>query len=141
MTFKQLLFRYLKEKGHYAFIHKAKYNKKLTSNILGPIELLSLVGKIFTEEGHYWLYKGQSAYLFFKIWAGNYNYPNEGDIVTVETLDRKHTCDLEVFDFWHSELSLLTKNGCKISINRVKAINGKPVDFNNGWYLKQKFNE
>ncbi len=60
---------------------------------------------------------------------------NSGDIVSVATNDGKYTCDYKVLYTRFFDLSASTYNGTHININRITAINGKPVDFKNGWYL------
>ena len=141
MTFKQLLLRYLKEIGKYSALSSMGYSKLVKCNMSSnPIELLRLVDYIFKITGESWFYKNYRDYLFFKDWAGIDFSLKKGDIVTVETIDGKYSFDYEVFKVWYYDYTFSLVSGGRISINRIKKVNGKPVDLKNGWYLKRNLN-
>lgn len=141
MTFKQLLLRYLKETGKYSVLSSMGYSKLVKHNMSSnPIELLRLVDYIFKITGESWFYKNDKHQLFFKDWAGIDFSLKRGDIVTVETIDGKYSFDYEVFEVWNYDYTFSLVSGGRISIDRIKKVNGKPVDLKNGWYFKRNLN-
>ena len=79
-------------------------------------------------------------HLFLKDWTNIDLKIKKGDIVTIETLDGKYSYDFEVFDVWYYDYTISLVSGGKIGIERIKAINGKPVDFKNNWDFKKNIN-
>lgn len=141
MTFKQLLLRYLKEIGYYPALSRMGYSKLVKNNMSSnATELLRLANYILRISGINWFYHGDKMYLFLKDWTNIDFKIKKGDIVTIETLDGKYSYDFEVFDVWYYDYTISLVSGGKISIDRIKAVNGKPVDFKNSWAFKRNIN-
>jgi hypothetical protein len=109
----------------------------MSSNV---IELLRLVDYILITSGINWFYHGDRMYLFIKDWTNFNTSIKSGDTITVETPDGKYSFDFKVFNVWYSDFSVTLLSGGKISIDRIKAINGKSVDFKNNWNFKKSIN-
>ena len=138
MTFEQLLLRYLKETGYFSVLSKRGYSWIVKNNMsTNPINLLTLVGLIFNLSGVKWFYNGDKKYLFFKDWADIDFSLKKGDIVEVETIDGKYTFKFEVFEVWTYDYTFSLASGGRIGIERIKSVNGKPVDLKNGWKFKR----
>lgn len=138
MSFKQLFFRYLKQTGKYGVISNYGYCQSLKYfDINNPCYLLEFVESVFFANNVKWFYTGDKRYLFFKDWAGNKYEVKKGDIVYVKTLDGKYICKFTVRDIWVSDMTFFTDKGNKISLDRIVNINGKYVDYKNGWYFKK----
>ncbi len=141
MTFKQLLLRYLKEAGGYSALSSMGYSRLVKHNMSSnPIELLRLVGYIFDISGVKWFYNGDKMHLFLKDWADIDFSLKKGDIVEVETIDGKYTFKFEVFEVWTYDYTFSLVSGGRIGIERIKSVNGKPVDLKNGWKFKRNLN-
>ena len=141
MTFKQLLLRYLKETGNFSVLSKRGYSRVVKNNMSSnPIELLRLVGFIFEISGVEWFYKGDKKQLFIKDWADIDFSLKHGDIVEVETIDGKYTFKFEVFRVWAYDYTFSPVSGGRIGVERIKSVNGKPVDLINGWKFKRNLN-
>lgn len=141
MTFKQLLLRYLKEVGYYPVLSRMGYSKLVRNNMSTNVtELLRLADYILRISGINWFYGGDKMHLFLKDWTNMDLKINRGDIVTIETPDGKYSYDFEVFEVWYYDYTISLASGGKISIERIKAVNGNPVDFKNNWDFKRNLN-
>jgi hypothetical protein len=141
MTFKQLLLRYLKENGYYPTLSRIGYSKLVKNNMSSnATELLRLADYILRISGINWFYHGDRMHLFLKDWTNIDLKIKKGDIVTVETLDGKYSYEFEVFEVWIYDYTISLASGGKISIERIKAVNGKLVDFKNNWDFKRNLN-
>ena len=66
----------------------------------------------------------------------------KGDSVSVKTLEGKYTYEYTVIDVFATDnkVTVAESNGCRfldIYLDRIDSVNGKKVDFINGWQLKK----
>lgn len=141
MTLKQLLLRYLKEKGFYSILSEKAYSSLVINNIKNGKESFYLANFIIVLSNSMKCYewrKYQSNPLkFFNEWARNEYSVKSGDTITVNTIDGKYSYDFIVIGVNEYTLSVLLENGNTIDLDRIIAVNGKPTDFLNSWHFKK----
>lgn len=141
MRFGTLVFRYLKEKGYYSLINKQQNLSILKHWNDCPIRFLYEIDGIFNKEAMPWGYNGIPQEFIYE-WAEN-NSIHIGDVITVRTQDNKYEFQYKVvlFIFDLDKFYVFTEGGNRIPIFRISLVNGKPVDFENGWGLKKDIND
>lgn len=145
MTFKQALFRYLKEKGIFGYLSNWGYSVNLRHLDSDNVdELMSFVDYAFyncfhtTGELLCWYYTGPKRVYFFDDWVENIYKLKKGDIVYVKTKDGKYSIRYVIGHISIYDIAFIPDGSCsKISLNRIVNLNGKDIDFKNGWRLKK----
>jgi len=141
MTLKQLLLRYLKEKGFYSILSEKAYSSLVRNNIRNGKESFFLANFIIvlsdSMKRYEWQKYQSNVLKFFNEWARNEYSVKSGDTITVNTIDGKYSYDFIVTCVNEYTLSVLLENGNSIDLDRIIAVNGKPTDFLHGWHFKK----
>ena len=139
MTFKQVLFRYLKDFGYFGFI----YGSECKFGDDSPFDIFWQLKILFRKKNIWWPYYFKNYKDFIKEYTTFKYSITPGDICSVKTSDGKHTVDYKVMAvnndehvFTHLDNTFYNFNW--ISIDRIVAVNGKPVDFKDGWEYNEK---
>lgn len=146
MTLKNAFYRYLKERGLFGvFISVMRLShinpsKKKFDDLFYKFDSLCRYNyglNIFPDK---YYYVGN----FIKDWMENKGVAEikKGDTISVKTLEGKYTYNYIVIDVFAAEnkITIAEPNGRRFSdipLERIDSVNGKKVDFINGWTLKK----
>ena len=146
MTLKNAFYRYLKERGLFGVfisVMRLSYinpSRKKFEDLFYNFDTLCRYHygiNVFPDK---YYYVGN----FIKDWIENKGVVEikKGDNISVKTLEGKYTYEYTVIDVFATDnkVTVAESNGCRfldIYLDRIDSVNGKKVDFVNGWQLKK----
>ena len=146
MTLKNAFFRYLKERGLFGVfisvmrLGRINPSRKKFEDLFYNFDGLCRYHYGFNVFSDKYYYVGN----FIKDWMENKGIVEikKGDKISVKTLEGKYTYEYIVIDVFAAEnkITIAEPNGMRFSdipLERIDSVNGKKVDFINGWRLKK----
>ena len=144
MTFRDLLFRHLKEVGAYGAVMgilRRNFRRRYLDGYGNPYWFMLLCDVDFGYGdgfGNSW--DAYNKFLSEKVYNPEFERIKLGDNIAVKTQDGKHIVEYRVGLTIYEEGSIVTYSGNKIKASRIVKLNGKPFDYDNGWRFREKIN-